>query len=348
MRMGLHSRQPLHPANRKESDDMSFPMARPRRLRSNERLRRLVRETTLAVDDFICPLFVRYGTGVKNPIASMPGHFQLSIDNLLRECEEIHGLGIKAVLLFGIPKKKDEVGSDAYAKDGIIQEAVRSLKAAVPGLLVATDVCLCEYTSHGHCGVIRNGDVDNDATLELLARMALSHAEAGADIIAPSDMMDGRVGAIRQLFEANGFGNIPIMSYAAKYASSFYGPFREAAESAPQFGDRKTYQMDPANALEAIREVRLDIAEGADIVMIKPAMPYLDIITRIRREFDVPLAAYSVSGEFAMVKAAAQMGWIDGEKVLLECLLSIKRAGADLIITYFAKEAARLLHTTPM
>jgi len=295
------------------------------------------------VDDLICPLFVRHGKGVKNPIASMPGHFQLSIDNLLRECEEIHGLGIKAVLLFGIPDKKDAVGSGAYARDGIIQEAVRSLKAAIPGLLVATDVCLCEYTSHGHCGVITNDDVDNDATLELLARMALSHAEAGADIIAPSDMMDGRVGAIRRTFEANGFGNIPIMSYAAKYASSFYGPFREAAESAPQFGDRKTYQMDPANALEAIREVRLDIEEGADIVMIKPAIPYLDIISRIRTEFDVPLAAYNVSGEFAMVKAAAQKGWIDGERVMMECLLSIKRAGADLIVTYFAKEAAKIL-----
>ena len=322
---------------------MSFPMSRARRLRSNERLRQLVRETTLTVDDLICPLFVTHGKGVKNPISSMPGHYQLSIDNLLGEGKEIHGLGIKAVLLFGIPKRKDDVGSGAYAQDGIIQEAVRSLKDAIPELLVITDVCLCEYTSHGHCGVITNDDVDNDATLELLERMALSHAEAGADIIAPSDMMDGRVGAIRRTLEANGFGTVPIMSYAAKYASSFYGPFREAAESTPQFGDRKTYQMDPANALEAIREVRLDVEEGADIVMIKPAIPYLDIITRIRWEFDIPLAAYNVSGEFSMVKAAAQKGWIDGDRVMMECLLSIKRAGADLIVTYFAKEAARRL-----
>ena len=322
---------------------MSFPMSRARRLRSNERLRQLVKETTLTVDDLICPLFVTHGKGVKKPISSMPGHYQLSLDNLLREGKEVHRLGIKAVLLFGIPKRKDDVGSGAYAQDGIIQEAVRSLKDAIPELLVITDVCLCEYTSHGHCGVITNDDVDNDATLELLERMALSHAEAGADIIAPSDMRDGRVGAIRRTLEANGFGTVPIMSYAAKYASSFYGPFREAAESAPQFGDRKTYQMDPANALEAIREVRLDVEEGADIVIIKPALPYLDIITRIRWEFDIPLAAYNVSGEFSMVKAAAQKGWIDGDRVMMECLLSIKRAGADLIVTYFAKEAATKL-----
>jgi porphobilinogen synthase len=288
---------------------------------------------------------VTHGKGVKNPIAAMPGHYQLSIDHLPEEGKEIHGLGVKAVLLFGIPERKDEVGSGAYAKDGIIQEAIRSLKDAIPELLVVTDVCLCEYTSHGHCGVIAQDDVDNDATLELLERMALSHAEAGADMVAPSDMMDGRVGAIRRSLEANGFDNVPIMSYAAKYASSFYGPFREAAESAPQFGDRKTYQMDPANALEAIREVRLDVEEGADIVMIKPAIPYLDIITRIRWEFDVPVAAYNVSGEFSMVKAAAQQGWIDGERVMMECLLSIKRAGADIIITYFAKEAAKLLES---
>ena len=269
----------------------------------------------------------------------------MSIDNLGREGKEVRGLGINAVLLFGIPEGKDAVGSGAYAQDGIIQEAVRSLKDAIPELLVITDVCLCEYTSHGHCGVITNDAVDNDATLELLGRMALSHAEAGADIIAPSDMMDGRVGAIRQTLEASGFNNVPIMSYAAKYASSFYGPFREAAESTPQFGDRKTYQMDPANALEAIREVRLDVEEGADIIMIKPAIAYLDIITRIRWEFDIPLAAYNVSGEFAMVKAAAQKGWIDGDRVMMECLLSIKRAGADLIVTYFAKEAAKLLES---
>lgn len=322
---------------------MSFPMTRARRLRSSEQLRQLVRETTLGIDDLIHPLFVTHGTGVENPISSMPGHRQLSRDNLVRECEEIHALGIKAVLLFGIPKSKDEVGSEAYARDGVIQEAVRSLKDAIPQLLVVTDVCLCEYTSHGHCGVTKNNDVDNDATLELLEQMALSHAEAGADIIAPSDMMDGRVGAIRQVLETNGFENVPIMSYAAKYASSFYGPFREAAESAPQFGDRKTYQMDPANVLEAIREIRLDVEEGADIIMIKPAIPYLDIITRIRWELDVPVAAYNVSGEFSMVKAAAQQGWIDGERVMMECLVSIKRAGADLIITYFAKEAAKIL-----
>jgi porphobilinogen synthase len=247
------------------------------------------------------------------------------------------------VLLFGIPKTKDELGSEAYASDGIVQEAIRSLKDAIPELIVITDVCLCEYTSHGHWGVIKDKDVDNDATLELLARMALSHAESGADMVAPSDMMDGRVRAIREKLDENRFINIPIMSYAAKYASSFYGPFREAAESAPQFGDRKTYQLDPANALEAIREIRLDVEEGADIIMVKPALPYLDIIVRIRSEFELPIAAYNVSGEFSMVKAAAQMGWIDGDKVMMECLLSIKRAGADLILTYFAKEAARIL-----
>ena len=323
---------------------MNFPTYRARRLRQNERLRDLVRETSLSVNDLICPLFVRPGKSVKNPIPSMPGCFQFSIENLIKESKEIYRLGIKAVLLFGIPKTKDEKGSEAYAKKGIIQEAVRSLKDAIPELIVITDVCLCEYTSHGHCGVIKENDVDNDATLELLARMALSHAEAGADMVAPSDMMDGRVGAIRKELDANGFINIPIMSYAAKYASSFYGPFREAAESAPKFGDRKTYQMDPGNALEAIREVRLDIEEGADIVMIKPALPYLDIINRIRSRFDLPIAAYNVSGEFSMVKAGAKMGWIDGEKVMMECLLSIKRAGADIIITYFAKEAARVLN----
>ena len=322
---------------------MKFPVYRARRLRRNETVRRMVRETFLRVDDLICPLFVRPGKGVKNPISSMPGQFQFSVDNLIKEAKAIHGLGIPAVLLFGIPKTKDKIGSEAYARDGIVQKAIRSLKDVIPQLIVITDVCLCEYTSHGHCGVVKGNDVNNDATLDLLARMALSHAEAGADMVAPSDMMDGRVGAIRKKLDDQGFTQIPIMSYAAKYASSFYGPFREAAESAPQFGDRKSYQMDPANAREAMREIRLDIEEGADIVMVKPALPYLDIIRRVRMECDLPIAAYSVSGEFAMVKAASQLGWIDEERVMMEILVSIKRAGADFIITYFAKEAARLL-----
>lgn len=322
---------------------MKFPVYRARRLRRNETVRRMVRETFLRVDDLICPLFVRPGKGVKNPIPSMPGQFQFSVDNLIKEAKVIHGLGIPAVLLFGIPKTKDKIGSEAYAHDGIVQNAIRSLKDAIPQLIVTTDVCLCEYTSHGHCGVVKGNDVDNDATLDLLAGMALSHAKAGADMVAPSDMMDGRVGTIRKKLDEQGFTHIPIMSYAAKYASSFYGPFREAAESAPQFGDRKSYQMDPANAREAMREIRLDIEEGADIVMVKPALPYLDIISRVRMECDLPIAAFNVSGEFAMVKAASQLGWIDEEGVMMEILVSIKRAGADLIITYFAKEAARLL-----
>jgi len=322
---------------------MKFPVYRARRLRRNETVRRMVRETFLRVDDLICPLFVRPGKGVKNPIPSMPGQFQFSVDNLIKEAKVIHDVGIPAVLLFGIPKSKDKIGSEAYARDGIVQKAIRSLKDAIPQLIVITDVCLCEYTSHGHCGVVKGNDVDNDATLDLLARMALSHAEAGADMVAPSDMMDGRVGAIRKKLDDQGFTHIPIMSYAAKYASSFYGPFREAAESAPQFGDRKSYQMDPANAREAMREIRLDIEEGADIVMVKPALPYLDIISRVRMECELPIAAYNVSGEFAMVKAASQLGWIDEERVMMEILVSIKRAGADLIITYFAKEAARYL-----
>lgn len=322
---------------------MKFPVYRARRLRRNETVRRMVRETFLRVDNLICPLFVRPGKGVKNPIPSMPGQFQFSVDNLIKEAKVIHDVGIPAVLLFGIPKSKDKIGSEAYARDGIVQKAIRSLKDAIPQLIVITDVCLCEYTSHGHCGVVKGNDVDNDATLDLLARMALSHAEAGADMVAPSDMMDGRVGAIRKKLDDQGFTHIPIMSYAAKYASSFYGPFREAAESAPQFGDRKSYQMDPANAREAMREIRLDIEEGADIVMVKPALPYLDIISRVRMECELPIAAYNVSGEFAMVKAASQLGWIDEERVMMEILVSIKRAGADLIITYFAKEAARYL-----
>jgi porphobilinogen synthase len=322
---------------------MKFPVYRARRLRSNETVRRMVRETFLRVDDLICPLFVRSGKGVKNPIPSMPGQFQFSVDNLMKEAKVVHDLGIPAVLLFGIPKSKDQIGSEAYAHDGVVQQAIRSLKNSLPQLIVITDVCLCEYTSHGHCGVVKGNEVDNDATLDLLTCMALSHAEAGADMIAPSDMMDGRVGAIRKKLDEQGFIHIPIMSYAAKYASSFYGPFREAAESAPQFGDRKFYQMDPANAREAMREIRLDIEEGADIVMVKPALSYLDIISRVRMECDLPIAAYNVSGEFAMVKAASQLGWIDEEPVMMEILVSIKRAGADLIITYFAKEAAGVL-----
>ena len=322
---------------------MLFPDYRPRRLRRNERLRSMIRETTLSVNDLIYPLFVTHGKGIKRPIQSMPGIFQLSIDFLVEEIKDINNLGIPAVLLFGIPEKKDERGSEGYAKEGIIQRAIREIKDNVPEIIVISDVCLCEYTSHGHCGIIKDRDVDNDSTLELLARMALSHAEAGADMVAPSDMMDGRVAEIREYLDENGYENIPIMSYAAKYDSSFYGPFREAAGSSPQFGDRKSYQMDPANSNEAIREVSLDVEEGADIIMVKPAIAYLDIISRIKEEFDLPVAAYNVSGEYAMVKAADKLGFFGGEKVMMECLLSIKRAGADLIITYFAKEAAKIL-----
>jgi porphobilinogen synthase len=311
-----------------------------RRLRKNEIFRKLVRETILRPDDFILPLFVRPGKGVKKPISSMPGHFQLSIDLLVKEVREARSLGIPGVILFGIPEKKDEMGSEAYAKDGIIQKAVNQIKEKVDGMLVLTDVCLCEYTSHGHCGVVKDGRVLNDETLDLLARQALSHAEAGADIVAPSDMMDGRVGAIREILDENQFEEIPILSYAAKYASGFYGPFRVAAESKPQFGDRKSYQMDPANGDEALREVELDIEEGADMVMVKPALPYLDIICRVKQAFNIPVAAYNVSGEFAMIKAASKLGWIDGDQVMMESLVAIKRAGADMILTYFAKEAA--------
>ena len=319
-----------------------FPKYRPRRLRKNELLRRMVRETTLSADDLILPLFVTFGRNVKKPIGSMPGHYQLSVDNLAKEAKEIKSLGIPAVILFGIPEHKDEIGSEAYNPKGIIQQAIKTIKNKAPELVVITDVCMCEYTSHGHCGIIKNNDVDNDATIELLAKEALSHAKAGADMVAPSDMMDGRVGAIRKALDESGFQNMPIMSYAVKYASAFYGPFREAAESTPEFGDRRSYQMDPANSDEAIREARLDIEEGADIVMVKPALPYLDIIRRIREEFDYPVAAYNVSGEFAMLKAASQLGWMDGEKAMIESLISIKRAGADLILTYFAKEAAKI------
>jgi porphobilinogen synthase len=323
---------------------MYFPVYRPRRLRKSETIRRMVRETRLAPEDFIYPLFVIHGRRVKNDIQSMPGIAQLSVDLAVKEAQEAFQIGIPAVILFGIPRQKDPRGREGYSRSGIVQQAIRAIKKEVPGLVVATDVCLCEYTSHGHCGVLRRGEVDNDATLGLLAKMALSHAEAGADIVAPSDMMDGRVKAIREVLDRRGFEDLPILSYAAKHASVFYGPFREAAESTPQFGDRKTYQMDPANPREALREVRLDVQEGADIVMIKPALAYLDIIRSVREEFDLPVGAYNVSGEYSMIKAAARQGWIDGERAMMEVLTAIKRAGADLILTYFAKEAARLLN----
>ena len=322
---------------------MLFPDYRPRRLRQNEAFRKMIRETLLSVNNLIYPMFVVSGKGVRRPISSMPGIFQLSIDQLVKEAQEVRALRIPAVILFGIPDKKDEKASGAYDPQGIIQRAMKALKEKVPDLIVIGDVCLCEYMSHGHCGLIQGQDVDNDATLELLARTALAQAKAGADMVAPSDMMDGRVAEIRQALDENGFEQIPIMAYSAKYASAFYGPFREAAESAPQFGDRKTYQMDPANAREALREVTLDVEEGADIIMVKPALPYLDVICRVREEFDLPVAAYNVSGEYAMVKAAAQLGWIDEDRVIMETLISIRRAGADLILTYFAKQAAALL-----
>ncbi|MDO9566444.1 MAG: porphobilinogen synthase [Candidatus Desulfaltia sp.] len=323
---------------------MIFPEYRPRRLRQNEAFRRMVRETVLSVDNLILPLFVIDGTGVKNPIQSMPGHYQLSIDNLVQTANNAYKLGIPAIMLFGIPKSKDPLATSAYAKDGIVQKAVKTLKNKIPELIVITDVCLCQYTDHGHCGIVNGQIIDNDATLDLLARTALSHAKAGADMVAPSDMMDGRVAEIRDILDENSLSNIPIMSYSAKYCSAFYGPFRHAADSAPKFGDRRTYQMDPANAIEAIREVTMDIEEGADIIMIKPALPYLDIIYRIRNEIDLPVAAYNVSGEYAMIKAADKMGWIDGKKVMMETLTSIKRAGADMILTYFAIEAAKDLN----
>jgi porphobilinogen synthase len=303
----------------------------------------MIRETTLSVDNLIYPLFVVPGTKVKKPITSMPGNFQMSVDHIVREAARMKTLGIPAVLLFGIPEKKDEIASGALAKDGIIQQATREIKNKVPDILVITDVCLCEYMSHGHCGMIEKGEVMNDLTLEVLAEQAVSHAKAGADMVAPSAMMDGQIGALREGLDEAGFDAVPIMAYSAKYASCFYGPFREAAESAPSFGDRRSYQMDPANSDEAIREITLDVAEGADIIMVKPALPYLDVIRRAKEEFDLPLAAYNVSGEFAMVKAAAQMGWIDGERAMLESLTAIRRAGADMIITYFAPEAAPLL-----
>jgi porphobilinogen synthase len=323
---------------------MEFPTIRMRRLRSSEVLRSMVRETTLDAGDLIYPLFVVPGTGVRKEISSMPGVFHLSVDQLEAEAAELSSLGIPAVILFGLPESKDEAGSGAFAQDGIVQQAIRELKAKAPELYVITDVCMCEYTSHGHCGAVDEGGcVINDVTLEMLAETAVSHAEAGADMVAPSDMMDGRVAAIRVALDGEGFTGVPIMAYSAKYASAYYGPFREAADSAPAFGDRRQYQMDPANAEEALRETALDIAEGADIVMVKPALAYMDIIRRVRDEFGMPTAAYNVSGEYAMVKAAAAKGWIDEQRVVLETLTGFKRAGADLILTYHAKDAARWL-----
>jgi len=321
----------------------NFPTVRMRRTRQNEKLRSLVRETHLNVEQLIYPLFIAENIDEPREISSMPGILQWPLEHLAREAEQIARLGISAVLLFGIPSEKDEVGSQAYASQGIIQQAIQRFKAEVPDVLVLTDVCLCEYTSHGHCGVIHNGDVQNDESLELLSRMALSHVEAGADVVAPSDMMDGRVGAIRHTLDEHGFNSTPIMAYSAKYASGFYGPFREAAGSSPQFGDRRSYQMDPANVREALREIDLDIAEGADIVMVKPALAYLDVIQRVREHCDLPIAAYNVSGEYAMIKAAAQRGWIDERRIVMEVLTGIRRAGADMIITYFAPEVAQWL-----
>jgi porphobilinogen synthase len=314
-------------------------------MRQNDAFRRMIRETVLTTDDLVLPLFTIGGKNIRNPIASMPGHFQLSVDNLVKTARDAHQLGIPAVILFGVPDRKDSLATSAYADDGIVQRASRALKDALPDLAVITDVCLCQYTDHGHCGCVEDGCIDNDASLDLIARTALSHAKAGADMVAPSDMMDGRVAEIREALDENSFSHVPIMAYSAKYCSAYYGPFRAAADSAPKFGDRRTYQMDPANALEAIREVTLDVEEGADIIMVKPALPYLDIIYRVRQEFDLPVAAYNVSGEFSMIKAAEQMGWLDGPRVMMETLTAIKRAGADMILTYFAVDAARLLGT---
>jgi porphobilinogen synthase len=321
----------------------NFPVSRLRRLRKTAALRNMFRETVLSKDDFIYPLFIVEGANIKKEISSMPGQFQMSIDNVLRECEELKNLGISSILLFGIPETKDEIGSGAYDKNGIVQKALREIKKRFPEMLVMTDVCLCEYTSHGHCGVVESGYVQNDGTLELLAAEAVSHAENGADIVAPSDMMDGRVAAIRRKLDENGFAETPIMAYSAKFSSAFYAPFREAAESAPQFGNRQSYQMGSGNSDEAMREIALDIAEGADVVMVKPALSYLDLIRRTKDNFNIPIAAYNVSGEYSMIKAAEEKGWIDGEKVMVEVLTSIKRAGADVIITYFAKDAAKII-----
>ena len=322
---------------------MQFSDYRPRRMRRTETLRRLIRETRLSLDDLVYPMFAVPGKKVKKEIPSMPGNYHWSVDMIAEECKRIYDMGIPAALLFGIPERKDEEGSEAYAPEGIVQRAVKAIKKAAPELVVMTDVCLCEYTSHGHCGVIVDGEVDNDETLELIAATALSHARAGADVVAPSDMMDGRVGAIREILEEEGFDKTAILSYAVKYASAFYGPFREAAESAPKFGDRRGYQMDPPNIQEAVREAALDVAEGADIIMVKPAMPYLDVISRVREEFDLPVAAYQVSGEFAMIRAAADKGWLDLNRTVMESLIGIKRAGADFILTYFAPLVAKIL-----
>lgn len=324
---------------------MQFPKYRARRLRQTAVLRQLVEETRVLPRDLILPLFIAPGHGVRQEITSLPGQYHLSVDQAVEEARTVVDHGIPGVLLFGLPEGKDAVGSEAYSATGAVQQAVRAIKQAVPSLLVITDVCLCEYTDHGHCGVVEGEHIVNDLTLELLQRTALSHVESGADIVAPSDMMDGRIGAIRAFLDDKGYHEIPIMAYAAKYASSFYGPFREAVQSTPQFGDRRSYQMDPANAREAVREVRMDIEEGADIVMVKPALPYLDVIARVRQSMDLPLAAYNVSGEYAMLKAAARLGWLDEERAIVETLTSIKRAGADIIITYHAKEAVRLLTT---
>jgi porphobilinogen synthase len=331
-----HSKQSL-------VSEKSQNIARFRRLRMTEEFRSMVRETELSINDFIYPLFVVPGSKVRKEIRSMPGVFQLSIDEIVRECADVQRIGIPAVILFGIPEHKDDVGSEAYDEAGIIQMAIRAIKKDVPEFVVITDVCLCEYTSHGHCGIVRGNEIVNDESVELLAQEALTHAQAGADMVAPSDMFDGRVKAIREVLDVNGFQNLPIMSYAAKYASGFYGPFRDAAESAPKFGDRRSHQMDPANSDEALREVETDLAEGADIVMVKPALAYLDVIRRVKERFQVPTAAYNVSGEYAMIKAAGRNGWIDEQRVMMEVLLCIKRAGADLILTYFAKDAAKLL-----
>ncbi|MEK6815287.1 MAG: porphobilinogen synthase [Nitrospirota bacterium] len=327
----------------KQDESLVFPVYRPRRLRANETVRRMVRETRLSVDNLIQPLFVIHGKGTRKEVPSMPGIFQLSIDHLGQEVREIQDLGIPAVILFGIPERKDETGSEAVRPDGVIPQAIRAIKDQAPDLLVITDVCLCEYTSHGHCGIVRNGEIVNDETVDVLAKEALAHARAGADMVAPSDMMDGRVAGIREALDEEGFSQVPIMSYAAKYASAFYAPFRDAAESTPQFGDRRSYQMDPPNVREALREVSLDIDEGADIVIVKPALAYLDVISAVRAEFDVPVAAYSVSGEYAMIKAAGRNGWIDETRVMMEVLGAIRRAGADMILTYAAKDAARAL-----
>ena len=320
---------------------MAFPVQRPRRLRRTEALRGMTRETRLSTSGFVYPMFVGPGKATRMEISSMPGVYQQSVDQLLEECREVEGLGIPGVILFGIPEHKDELGSEASSPSGVVQRAIEAIRRAKLNLVVITDVCLCEYTSHGHCGVIENGEVANDPTLKLLAEEALSHARAGADMVAPSDMMDGRVAAIRQALDSHGFSHLPIFSYAAKYCSGFYGPFREAAQSAPQFGDRRSYQMDPANAREALQEVALDLEEGADIIMVKPALPYLDIIRQVRDRFDVPVGAYNVSGEYAMVKAAARNGWLDEKRIVLEVLTAIQRAGAEIVLTYHAKDVAR-------